>query len=465
MKKATRFSLIITLFLVAFFVPENSEASVLVDRSIIGANFDVTPDSSFSPTTTDSYTLLLQTGSSLSFPAIVYETVTADPAFLKVKLSSGSCNANNISIITRNGTALNKAIAQGAVDGSFCVHPITGTATSSWDFAGISYCRISPCNDVTENIILEGSTYNETTRYNGLGTKIGDGGFAFQICDSMGCDGGFYHSFSASSTRIYNISPNIVYTATSTLVNFFFDWYVTATDAQKYGEACIAVIYANSMLTGGSGGQSINPVCQDSIAGTQSYAQTYALEDNQSYYWYPYLKASSTVNNFNMPSRYLIIGTDPSTYSSLYQYPTTDSEATTSIGQNAQRILGFYTIIFSKFPFNWVEGAVNGVIAIDTDLSDPYQFDGVVIQVAHLGSSTVTNAGIATTTYLNRSFTLFSTSTLATISSVDAIQTARTVGSWMLWLLLISFVLSEVVGIFNQNALESRRNSMTLDMR
>lgn len=202
-----------------FFIPfQMTHAAVLYEQSQTGTAYDIFADVG---TNTGFYSKLPQySGSGVIFPGggVAY---TGTAAWLRLKRLSGlSCDAPlSISLFgtdgnTQIGTIFNST---GVAVGDYCDFPITGNNRTDQTLGFLSICINGDCDGLSESFVLDGSPENEGYVADGSQTIFQPGGWAFQICDDGGCEGGFeLATTTATSTATSTDTGTGTTTATST---------------------------------------------------------------------------------------------------------------------------------------------------------------------------------------------------------------------------------------------------------
>jgi pimeloyl-ACP methyl ester carboxylesterase len=210
MSSAKKYSLFVFLFATAFLFVHNSFAAVLFELSKIGVPYDIYQDRG---TRTGFYSIYPQySGIAPIFPGggVAYNG-TAD--WLRVKRISGvSCDMiAHIHIYSTDGLIQIGNVIAGAANGPYCDFPITGPDRTNMAVGYIGMCANQACDGGYGPLVLDGSPENAGYISDGTQTIWEKGGWAFQLCDSGGCSGGF-----ASTTSTSTTSTSTPPTATST---------------------------------------------------------------------------------------------------------------------------------------------------------------------------------------------------------------------------------------------------------
>jgi hypothetical protein len=166
-----------------------SDPGVLYESSLTGTAYDVTANAGAG------YGLYgrlpFYSGTGNPFPTTSYYTLTAPISHLRVKRLSGvACNVpTNINLIREDGNGLG-IVGPGVAVGELCDFPVSGTFVGD-KFSGVFFCINGACTAANGTMVLDGSASNFGYVQDGTGTLFQPGGWAFQICDSRGCSGGF----------------------------------------------------------------------------------------------------------------------------------------------------------------------------------------------------------------------------------------------------------------------------------
>ncbi len=202
-----------------FFIPfQMTHAAVLYEQSQTGTAYDIFADVG---TNTGFYTKLPQySGSGVVFTGggVAY---TGTAAWLRLKRLSGlSCDAPlSISMYSTDGNTQIGTIfnSSGVATGDYCDFPITGNNRTDQTLGFISICLNGDCDGLTATFVLDGSPKNEGYIVDGTQTIFQPGGWAFQICDDGGCEGGFeLATTTATSTATSTDTGTGTTTATTT---------------------------------------------------------------------------------------------------------------------------------------------------------------------------------------------------------------------------------------------------------
>lgn len=213
-----QFGLFATIFLFCFMMnASTTNAAVLYDSSDIGAEYDIAGGA----TSGENFYFRLPTLSAPpSFPlSSGFYTDNDSIEILRLKRISGlSCDwsLRTPKLIDKNGNIPSGVIvSSGAASGDFCDYSIIGN-TNGVEIAGIIYCLNGGCSNANGTMVLAGSDTNAGITVSGDNTQFVSGGFAFQLCDSGGCSGGFETVPQISTvTRIISFKPDNATTTTN----------------------------------------------------------------------------------------------------------------------------------------------------------------------------------------------------------------------------------------------------------
>ncbi|MBX9660405.1 MAG: hypothetical protein K2X00_17745 [Nitrospiraceae bacterium] len=168
----------------------NTGPGVIYDSSLIGTTYDLTANAGSG---TGLYVRLpFYGGVGNTFPASSYFTLPAPIRYLRVKRLSGvTCNVpTNVNLFKEDGNLLG-LVGTAATVGEFCDFPVSGTAAGD-KFGGLAFCIDGGCTAINGTMVLDGSSSNGGGYVvDGWGIVKQTGGWAFQLCDSRGCSGGF----------------------------------------------------------------------------------------------------------------------------------------------------------------------------------------------------------------------------------------------------------------------------------
>ncbi|MBP6924318.1 MAG: hypothetical protein KBB78_01995 [Candidatus Pacebacteria bacterium] len=172
-------------------------AAVLYDQSKIGVPYDILEDPGSGFGYYSKFPQYSGTGTLFPGGGTAYSGTLA---WLRVKRISGvACNVpNNINIVTTDGSTIGFASAGVAV-GDYCDFPISGPNLTNQAVGYIGICITGDCSNRPGTLILDGSPENEGYILDGTQTMQKTGGWAFQLCDSGGCSGGFEEVLATST--------------------------------------------------------------------------------------------------------------------------------------------------------------------------------------------------------------------------------------------------------------------------
>ena len=196
MTYALRYSVFILLFS-GFYLVGDLRAAVLYEQSKIGVPYSLFQDVG------DGYGFYSKfpqySGTGMIFPG-GGTPYSGTLAWLRVKRISGvGCHIpNNVNIATTDGSTIGYSTGGTAV-GDYCDFPIVGPNLTNQSVGYIGICADGTCKGDASTLVLDGSPANAGYVLDGLQTIQEPGGWAFQLCDSGGCSGGF-ESEPATST-------------------------------------------------------------------------------------------------------------------------------------------------------------------------------------------------------------------------------------------------------------------------
>ena len=197
--------------------PQVSFGAVLYDNSTIGVSISLPAGSSTAPITYD----VLGSGVGMYSPSTggggTLFTTSTTTTILRIKIISGDSCSNIVAeqwmILLSPWVSpyLYKTIGTATSSGLFCDLPISIPA-------GVGIGAIS--KGTTHSFVLDGND-SIGRSYDGDNNYRSIGGFAFQLCDSGGCSGGFAPPLIDTTTRFDFTIPSATSTptvATSTSV-------------------------------------------------------------------------------------------------------------------------------------------------------------------------------------------------------------------------------------------------------
>ncbi|MFN3693354.1 MAG: lipase/acyltransferase domain-containing protein [Candidatus Paceibacteria bacterium] len=202
-----------------FFIPfQMTHAAVLYEQSHTGTAYDIFADVGMRY---GFYTKLPQYSGEPPIFAGGGVSYSGTAEWLRVKRISGlACDAPfDILIVANDGSTQigNISRSSGITNGDYCDFPITGSNRTDMAVGGIFICLLGDCDEVPGTFVLDGSPQNEGYVADGTQTIFEKGGWAFQICDSVGCEGGFEIATSTGTTTATTTDPGTgTTTATST---------------------------------------------------------------------------------------------------------------------------------------------------------------------------------------------------------------------------------------------------------
>jgi len=211
MKKILSTTLVLSFaFIIYFSAASVSEAKVLFEQSKVGTEYDIFNGAE--PITNVLIHRLPQYSGTLpvlnSSGTISYQG-TAE--WLRLKRISGvECDTRIWLTLSEpdGATRIGDDVLFGRQNGEFCDFKITGPNRTDGKIGIISICYNGQCQ-FPSNFVLDGSPENEGYVSDGYFAAPESGGWAFQICDIDGCEGGFG---SVATTTATTTPP----TATST---------------------------------------------------------------------------------------------------------------------------------------------------------------------------------------------------------------------------------------------------------
>ncbi len=188
----------------AFNVQVNApptSTGVLYDNSLVGTPYDITANAGAGYGLYSVFPFYGGTGP--LFPATTSFTLPEPIAFLRIKRLSGvQCSQiANITLADQNGNALG-VVGQGTSSGVFCNFPVSGTAAGQ-RFSALFICVNGQCSSSNGTLVLDGSPLNQGYAVDGTQTIAQQGGFAFQLCNSTGCSGGFGSAATPLCTPVF----------------------------------------------------------------------------------------------------------------------------------------------------------------------------------------------------------------------------------------------------------------------
>jgi hypothetical protein len=178
--------LFLALIVLALF-PRATSATVLYRQVLTGTPYDLT-ESAGGPGTLGYYSVFpFWSGLGPMFPGTGGLVLTADARVLRVKRLSGEpCSRPaNILIVADDGSNIVQTTTPGIAIGDYCDYPLAGPSTGKRLWA-LFICMDNSCNGPT--MVLDGSTANPGFAVDGTQTMWDHGGWAFQLCDSDGCE-------------------------------------------------------------------------------------------------------------------------------------------------------------------------------------------------------------------------------------------------------------------------------------
>lgn len=95
-----------------------------------------------------------------------------------------------ITLVNSSGQEIGSAGSAGVPSGAFCDYPVYSSGTQGKYFWGMLICINGGCNGADGTLVLDGSFENSGYVFDGTLTFRRQGGWAFELCDSRGCDTG-----------------------------------------------------------------------------------------------------------------------------------------------------------------------------------------------------------------------------------------------------------------------------------
>lgn len=202
-----------------FFIPfQMTHAAVLYEQSKIGTEYDVLQGATANY---GYYVRIPQSPDELTSTTSTFTSYTGTAEWLRIKRLAGlSCDAPfSITITTpdRNTVIGTIPISSGVTHGDYCDFPMTGPNRNDMAIGALFICLSGDCDNLAASFVLDGSPQNSGYVTDGTETVKQPGGWAFQICDSGGCEGGFeLATTTATSTATSTDTGTGTTTATST---------------------------------------------------------------------------------------------------------------------------------------------------------------------------------------------------------------------------------------------------------
>jgi hypothetical protein len=252
-----------------------------------------------------------------------------------------------------------------------------------------------------------------------------------------------YSATTTSITRVnWPIPSGII--ATSTTVFFNYDYFNNSTDTNPINQACI-------FITDLTQSQTLVPICSYvNTSGNASFSQYGIFSESHTYSWYGVLQATSTGTRYTSQTRTFTVGNAQGGLQTLIP-PTTESQAidqatsTNQLGGVQSALFQF----FDKWPINWVVDITGLFIDLTNNATSTTDFSAFTYDITgqaptmlgkYLPNATSTMASSS----INTTITLFSTTTLHNISQMTWVTTARSLGTWILWIIFAGNVLAMV---------------------
>lgn len=190
MTYALRYSAFILLFS-GFYLVGDLRAAVLYEQSKIGVAYSLFQDAGAGFGFYSKFPQYSGTGPIFAGGGTSYSGTLA---WLRVKRISGvGCHVpNNINISATDGNTLIGSVGTGIAIGDYCDFPISGPNLTNQAVGSIGICADGTCKGNPGTLVLDGSPANAGYMFEGTQTLPAEpGGWAFQLCDSGGCSGGF----------------------------------------------------------------------------------------------------------------------------------------------------------------------------------------------------------------------------------------------------------------------------------
>ncbi len=190
MTYALRYSAFILLFS-GFYLVGDLRAAVLYEQSKIGVAYSLFQDAGAGFGFYSKFPQYSGTGPIFAGGGTSYSGTLA---WLRVKRISGvGCHVpNNINISATDGNTLIGSVGTGIAIGDYCDFPISGPNLTNQAVGSIGICADGTCRGNPGTLVLDGSPANAGYMFEGTQTLPAEpGGWAFQLCDSGGCSGGF----------------------------------------------------------------------------------------------------------------------------------------------------------------------------------------------------------------------------------------------------------------------------------
>ena len=204
----------LALLIIQFFLaPTISEAKVLYEQSKIGTPYDIFSNAGPHTGLTQRLPQYSGTPPVLNSSGTISYRGTAEWVRLK-RISGLECNTRIwLTLSEPDGFArIGDDVLYGRSNGEFCDFKVTGPNRTDGKVGIINICYNGQC-DFPESFVLDGSRENEGYVSDAYHNAPEPGGWAFQICDIDGCEGGFEPVATSTATTTATTTPP---TATST---------------------------------------------------------------------------------------------------------------------------------------------------------------------------------------------------------------------------------------------------------
>ncbi len=179
-------------FIVSFFISfESVQAKVLFEQSKTGTAYDIFKDEGHNTALAQRLPQYSGTPPVLNSSGTISYRGTAEWVRLK-RISGVECDTRVwLTLSEPDGvTRIGDDVLYGRQNGEFCDFKITGPNRTDGKVGIIHICYNGQCS-FPDNFILDGSRENEGYVSDGYYNSPESGGWAFQICDIDGCEGGF----------------------------------------------------------------------------------------------------------------------------------------------------------------------------------------------------------------------------------------------------------------------------------
>ena len=184
------FFTVLALVFISPFFSHYVSAAVLYEQSKIGVPYDLYQDPGTGFGFYSKYPQYSGEGPLFPGGGVPY---SGTAAWLRVKRLLGvSCETpTNVNISATDGLTFIGVPGRAFSNGPYCDFPISGSDRTNMSVGWIGICIDGSCNRASGTLVLDGSPENAGYVLDGTQTIKKTGGWAFQICDSGGCSGGF----------------------------------------------------------------------------------------------------------------------------------------------------------------------------------------------------------------------------------------------------------------------------------